>query len=63
VIRRRLESSTERPLWPEDAREQEALFHARREVLAMAPLRVEAGDREPQQVAADVLTLHATLRS
>jgi shikimate kinase len=63
VIRRRLDRSEERPLWPDDVEEQETLFRARREVLALAPFRVEAGDREPSQVAADVLALHATLIS
>ena len=63
VIRRRLKSSTDRPLWPKDARDQEALFHARRKILSRAPFRVVAGNREPQQVAADVLELYAPLIS
>ncbi len=61
VIRRRLNPTGERPLWPDDVEEQETLFRARRDVLALAPYRVEAGDREPSQIAADVLALYGTL--
>ncbi len=57
VIRSRLGRSSHRPLWPSDPEEQEALFRSRRTALALAPNRVDAGDRPPESVASDVLLL------